>query len=262
LDRVRRVERHSDRGSCRRKLARRRSGLRGGSTPAQTQKRVPFIVLRGRNGHGPGRVGKGRAAGARLKRKNGVPRAADGRSRLVTSWARVKCRRESVKLGGLELKLEGSFEGRLDGRPGGCRFAPDRRLETKRIEGALLDPAPGRIASDLRGCKTTVDGRCRGTFWAQKGGASRDPPREADGAASEFRRGECSRAEYFGPHGAYLAPQSPRSTSTMADGGGFGRVFEIGRCSRANSSFTSRHDTEFHERRWWRISWIGNSHEM
>lgn len=64
---------------------------------------------------------------------------------------------------------------------------------------------------------------------------------------------------YFG-HKAYLT-QSPQLYKQMAMMAGFDKIFEIGEYFRANPSFTSRHDTEFHGIDT-EISFIESHHEI
>jgi aspartyl-tRNA synthetase len=157
---------------------------------------------------------------------------------------------ERVKLGGLELRLEGvqvdaPAEPEL---PIAADSALDKRMDWRYLD---LRRPDRRLIFEVQ---TTVEGAMR-DFWRKEGFIELHSPKLM-GSASESGA-ELFRVEYF-DRTAYLA-QSPQFYKQMAMSAGFGRVFEVGPVFRANPSFTSRHDTEFTSVDV-EISWI-DSHE-
>ena len=143
---------------------------------------------------------------------------------------------ERVKLGGLELKLEGLEVDSL-AEPE-VPIAPDSALD-KRIDWRYLDlRRPDRKL--IFEVQTTTEHAMR-DFWRKEGFIEIHTPKFM-GSASESGA-ELFKVEYFETQ-AYLA-QSPQFYKQMAMAAGFGKVFEVGPVFRANPSFTSRHDTEF-----------------
>jgi nondiscriminating aspartyl-tRNA synthetase len=157
---------------------------------------------------------------------------------------------ERVKLGGLELRLEGLQVDSL-AEPE-LPIAPDSALD-KRMDWRYLDlrRPDRRLIFEVQ---TTVEAAMR-DFWGKESFIELHSPKLM-GSASESGA-ELFRVEYF-DRTAYLA-QSPQFYKQMAMSAGFGRVFEVGPVFRANPSFTSRHDTEFTSVDV-EISWI-DSHE-
>jgi nondiscriminating aspartyl-tRNA synthetase len=143
---------------------------------------------------------------------------------------------ERVKLGGLELKLEGLEVDSL-AEPE-VPIAADSALD-KRIDWRYLDlrRPDRRLIFEVQ---TTAEHAMR-DFWREQGFIEIHTPKFM-GSASESGA-ELFKVEYFETQ-AYLA-QSPQFYKQMAMAAGFGKVFEVGPVFRANPSFTSRHDTEF-----------------
>ncbi len=157
---------------------------------------------------------------------------------------------ERVKLGGLELQLDG-LKVDSPAEPE-LPIAEDSALD-KRIDWRYLDlRRPDRKL--IFEVQSTVEHAMR-EFWRQEGFIEIHTPKLM-GSASESGA-ELFKVEYFETQ-AYLA-QSPQFYKQMAMAAGFGKVFEIGPVFRANPSFTSRHDTEFTSVDV-EISWI-DSHE-
>jgi len=157
---------------------------------------------------------------------------------------------ERVKLGGLELRIEGL---RVDSlAEPELPIAPDSALD-KRIDWRYLDlrHRERRLIFEVQ---TTTEHAMR-EYWRKEGFIELHTPKFM-GSASESGA-ELFKVEYFDRQ-AYLA-QSPQFYKQMAMAAGFGKVFEVGPVFRANPSFTSRHDTEFTSVDV-EISWI-DSHE-
>ena len=157
---------------------------------------------------------------------------------------------ERVKLGGLELKLEGlSVDSPAEPE---LPVAPDSALD-KRIDWRYMDlrRPDRRLIFEVQ---STAEHAMR-DYWRKDGFIELHSPKTM-GSASESGA-ELFKLEYF-EKTAYLA-QSPQFYKQMAMAAGFGRVFEVGPVFRANPSFTSRHDTEFTSVDV-EISWI-DSHE-
>ena len=157
---------------------------------------------------------------------------------------------ERVKLGGLELKLEGlSVDSPAEPE---LPVAPDSALD-KRIDWRYMDlrRPDRRLIFEVQ---STAEHAMR-DYWRKDGFIELHSPKTM-GSASESGA-ELFKLEYF-EKTAYLA-QSPQFYKQMAMAAGFGRVFEVGPVFRANPSFTSRHDTEFTSVDV-EISWI-ESHE-
>ncbi|HLM86400.1 MAG TPA: aspartate--tRNA(Asn) ligase [Solirubrobacteraceae bacterium] len=157
---------------------------------------------------------------------------------------------ERVKLGGLELRIEGL---RVDSlAEPELPIAPDSALD-KRIDWRYLDlrHRERRLIFEVQ---TTTEHAMR-EYWRKEGFIELHTPKFM-GSASESGA-ELFKVEYFDRQ-AYLA-QSPQFYKQMAMAAGFGKVFEVGPVFRASPSFTSRHDTEFTSVDV-EISWI-DSHE-
>ena len=157
---------------------------------------------------------------------------------------------ERVKLGGLELQLEGvAVDSPAEPE---VPIAADSALD-KRIDWRYLDlrRPDRRLIFEVQ---STAEHAMR-DYWRKEGFIEIHTPKLM-GSASESGA-ELFKVEYFDSQ-AYLA-QSPQFYKQMAMAGGFGKVFEIGPVFRANPSFTSRHDTEFTSVDV-EISWI-ESHE-
>src|SRR5262249_59632943 len=118
-----------------------------------------------------------------------------------------------------------------------------RYLDLRRPDRKLIFEVQTRIEQAMR------------EFWREEGFVELHSPKLM-GSASESGA-ELFHVDYFETD-AFLA-QSPQFYKQMAMAAGFGKVFEIGPVSRANPSFTSRHDTEFTSVDM-EISWI-DSHD-
>jgi aspartyl-tRNA synthetase len=157
---------------------------------------------------------------------------------------------ERVKLGGLELRIEGLQVDSL-AEPE-VPIAADSALD-KRIDWRYLDlrRPDRRLIFEVQ---TTAEHAMR-EHWREQEFIELHTPKFM-GSASESGA-ELFKVDYFDGQ-AYLA-QSPQFYKQMAMAAGFGKVFEVGPVFRANPSFTSRHDTEFTSVDV-EISWI-DSHE-
>ncbi len=157
---------------------------------------------------------------------------------------------ERVKLGGLELKLEG-LEVDSPAEPE-LPIAPDSALD-KRIDWRYLDlrRPDRRLIFEVQ---STAEHAMR-EFWRIESFIEIHTPKMM--ASASESGAELFHVDYF-EGDAYLA-QSPQFYKQMAMAAGFGKVFEVGPVFRANPSFTSRHDTEFTSVDV-EISWI-DSHE-
>jgi aspartyl-tRNA synthetase len=143
---------------------------------------------------------------------------------------------ERVKLGGLELKLEGLQVDSL-AEPE-VPIAADSALD-KRIDWRYLDlrRPDRRLIFEVQ---TTAEHAMR-ELWRGEGFIELHTPKLMSSASESGA--ELFHVDYFDGD-AYLA-QSPQFYKQMAMAAGFGKVFEVGPVFRANPSFTSRHDTEF-----------------
>ncbi len=204
--------------------------IRGWVQVVRDQKRMQFLVLRDETGLAQAVLGKDEPPSELNEAISGL--AAES---AVTVTGTVVAD-ERVKLGGLELQLDGlSVDSPAEPE---LPIAADSALD-KRIDWRYLDlrRPDRRLIFEVQ---STVEHAMR-EFWRREGFVEIHTPKLM-GSASESGA-ELFKVEYF-ERMAYLA-QSPQFYKQMAMAAGFGRVFEIGPVFRANPSFTSRHDTEF-----------------
>jgi nondiscriminating aspartyl-tRNA synthetase len=157
---------------------------------------------------------------------------------------------ERVKLGGLEIKIEG-IEVVTEANPE-TPIAADSGID-KRLDWRFLDLREPRNNLIFR-IQTTLEHAMR-TYWIEREFIELHTPKLM--ATPSESNAELFEVEYFEGK-AYLA-QSPQFFKQMAQSAGFGKIFEIGPVFRADPSFTSRHATEFVSIDA-EISWI-DSHE-
>ncbi|HWX52051.1 MAG TPA: aspartate--tRNA(Asn) ligase [Solirubrobacteraceae bacterium] len=218
--------------------------VRGWVQAVRDQKQVQFVILRDETGLAQAVLPKQDPPGELSEAISGLTAES-----AVTVTGTVVAD-ERVKLGGLELRIEGlqvdSFA-----EPE-VPIAADSALD-KRIDWRYLDlrRPDRRLIFEVQ---TTAEHAMR-EHWHEQEFIELHTPKFM-GSASESGA-ELFKVEYFDGE-AYLA-QSPQFYKQMAMAAGFGRVFEIGPVFRANPSFTSRHDTEFTSVDV-EISWI-DSHE-
>ncbi len=218
--------------------------VRGWVHAIRDQKKVQFLIVRDETGMAQVVVPKEDPPSA----LNEAVSALTAESAVTVTGTVVAD--ERVKLGGLELKLEGLEVDSL-AEPE-VPIAPDSALD-KRIDWRYLDlRRPDRKL--IFEVQTTTEAAMR-DFWRKQKFIEIHTPKFM-GSASESGA-ELFKVEYF-ERQAYLA-QSPQFYKQMAIAAGFGKVFEVGPVFRANPSFTSRHDTEFTSVDV-EISWI-DSHE-
>jgi len=218
--------------------------IRGWVQTVRDQKRMQFVIVRDETGLAQVALAK-REPPSEL---NEAVSALTAESAVTVMGTAVAD--ERVKLGGLELKLEGLQVDSL-AEPE-VPIAPDSALD-KRIDWRYLDlRRPDRRL--IFQVQSTAEHAMR-EFWRGEGFIELHTPKFM-GSASESGA-ELFKVEYF-DRVAFLA-QSPQFYKQMAMAAGFGRVFEVGPVFRANPSFTSRHDTEFTSVDV-EISWI-DSHE-
>jgi nondiscriminating aspartyl-tRNA synthetase len=204
--------------------------IRGWVQVVRDQKRMQFLVIRDESGSAQAILGKEDPSSA----LNEEISALDAES-AVTVTGKVVAD-ERVKLGGLELQLDGlTVDSPAEPE---LPIAVDSSLD-KRIDWRYLDlrRPDRRLIFEVQ---STVEHAMR-EFWRREGFIEIHTPKMM-GSASESGA-ELFKVEYF-ERMAYLA-QSPQFYKQMAMAAGFGKVFEIGPVFRANPSFTSRHDTEF-----------------
>ncbi len=218
--------------------------VRGWVQAVRDQKRMQFVVVRDETG----------LAQAVLEKAD-PPSELNERVSALTAESAVTltgtiAADERVKLGGLELRVEG-LELDAPAEPE-LPVAPESALD-KRIDWRYLDlrRPDRRLIFEIQ---TTIEHAMR-EHWRAQGFLELHTPKFM-GSASESGA-ELFKVEYF-ERTAYLA-QSPQFYKQMAMAAGFGKVFEVGPVFRANPSFTSRHDTEFTSVDV-EISWI-DSHE-
>jgi aspartyl-tRNA synthetase len=218
--------------------------VRGWVNALRDQKSIQFLIVRDESGLAQVALAKPEPATELNEQVSGLT----AESAVTVSGTVVAD--ERVKLGGLELRLEGLEVDSL-AEPE-LPVAPDSALD-KRIDWRYLDlrRPDRRLIFEVQ---TTVEHAMR-EFWRGEGFVELHSPKLM-GSASESGA-ELFQVEYFDRY-AYLA-QSPQFYKQMAMAAGFGRVFEVGPVFRANPSFTSRHDTEFTSVDV-EISWI-DSHE-
>ncbi len=218
--------------------------IRGWVQTVRDQKRMQFVIVRDETGLAQVALAK-REPPSEL---NEAVSALTAESAVTVMGTAVAD--ERVKLGGLELKLEGLQVDSL-AEPE-VPIAPDSALD-KRIDWRYLDlRRPDRRL--IFQVQSTAEHAMR-ELWRGEGFIELHTPKLM-GSASESGA-ELFKVEYF-DRVAFLA-QSPQFYKQMAMAAGFGRVFEVGPVFRANPSFTSRHDTEFTSVDV-EISWI-DSHE-
>ncbi|HWX74354.1 MAG TPA: aspartate--tRNA(Asn) ligase [Solirubrobacteraceae bacterium] len=204
--------------------------IRGWVNAVRDQKRMQFVLVRDETG----------LAQAVLEKQDPPSELNEQISALTVesaiSASGTIVADERVKLGGVELRLEGLQVDSL-AEPE-LPIAADSALD-KRIDWRYLDlrQPERRLIFEVQ---TTVERAMREVFYEQRFIELHSP--KLMGSASESGA-ELFKVEYF-DRSAYLA-QSPQFYKQMAMAAGFGRVFEVGPVFRANPSFTSRHDTEF-----------------
>jgi nondiscriminating aspartyl-tRNA synthetase len=218
--------------------------VRGWVQSVRDQKRMQFVILRDETGLAQAVLPKEEPP----SELNETISALTAESAVSVTGTLVAD--ERVKLGGLELRIEGLTIDSL-AEPE-LPIAEDSALD-KRIDWRYLDLRRGdrRLIFEVQ---TTAEHAMR-EFWRAERFIELHSPKFM-GSASESGA-ELFKVEYFDRE-AYLA-QSPQFYKQMAMAAGFGKVFEIGPVFRANPSFTSRHDTEFTSVDV-EISWI-DSHE-
>ena len=204
--------------------------IRGWVQVVRDQKRMQFLVIRDESGSAQAILGKDDPPSALNEEISAL--AAES---AVTVTGKVVAD-ERVKLGGLELQLDGlTVDSPAEPE---LPIAVDSSLD-KRIDWRYLDlrRPDRRLIFEVQ---STVEHAMR-EFWRREGFIEIHTPKMM-GSASESGA-ELFKVEYF-ERMAYLA-QSPQFYKQMAMAAGFGKVFEVGPVFRANPSFTSRHDTEF-----------------
>jgi len=204
--------------------------IRGWAQAVRDQKRVQFVVVRDESGLAQAVLGKDEQPSALNEQISSLTVES-----AVTLTGTVVAD-ERVKLGGLELQIEGlTVDSPAEPE---LPIADDSALD-KRIDWRYVDlrRPDRRLIFEVQ---TTVEHAMR-DYWSKNGFIEIHTPKLM-GSASESGA-ELFKVEYF-ERMAYLA-QSPQFYKQMAMAAGFGKVFEIGPVFRANPSFTSRHDTEF-----------------
>jgi aspartyl-tRNA synthetase len=204
--------------------------IRGWVQVVRDQKRMQFLVIRDESGLAQVVLGKEEQP----TELNELVSSLTAESAVTVTGTVVAD--ERVKLGGLELQLDGlTVDSPAEPE---LPIASDSALD-KRIDWRYLDlrRPDRRLIFEVQ---TTVEHAMR-EFWRRAGFIELHTPKLM-GSASESGA-ELFKVEYF-ERTAYLA-QSPQFYKQMAMAAGFGKVFEIGPVFRANPSFTSRHDTEF-----------------
>jgi aspartyl-tRNA synthetase len=218
--------------------------VRGWVQAVRDQKRMQFVILRDETGLAQAVLPKDEPP----SELNQAISALTVESAVTVTGTVVAD--ERVKLGGLELRIEGLTVDSL-AEPE-LPIAEDSALD-KRMDWRYLDlrRPDRRLIFEVQ---TTAEHAMR-EVWRRERFIELHTPKFM-GSASESGA-ELFKVEYFDRE-AYLA-QSPQFYKQMAMAAGFGKVFEVGPVFRANPSFTSRHDTEFTSVDV-EISWI-DSHE-
>jgi aspartyl-tRNA synthetase len=218
--------------------------VRGWVQAVRDQKRMQFVILRDETGLAQAVLPKEEPP----SELNEAITALTAESAVSVTGTVVAD--ERVKLGGLELRIEGLTVDSM-AEPE-LPIAEDSALD-KRMDWRYLDlrRPDRRLIFEVQ---TTAEHAMR-ELWRRERFIELHTPKFM-GSASESGA-ELFKVEYFDRE-AYLA-QSPQFYKQMAMAAGFGKVFEIGPVFRANPSFTSRHDTEFTSVDV-EISWI-DSHE-
>jgi nondiscriminating aspartyl-tRNA synthetase len=218
--------------------------LRGWVSAVRDQKRMQFLIIRDRSGLAQVVLEKDDPASElnELISSLTAESAVTVRGEVVAD--------ERVKLGGVEVRLEGlDVESLAEPElPITQESALDKRIDWRYLD---LRHPDKRLIFEVQ---STVEHAMR-EHWRQEGFVEIHTPKLM-GSASESGA-ELFKVDYF-ERIAYLA-QSPQFYKQMAMAAGFEKVFEIGPVFRANPSFTSRHDTEFTSVDV-EISWI-DSHE-
>ena len=198
------------------------------------QKKVQFIVLRDESGavqlvHPRTDVDEGSAPD---ELAGEISALSTGTFLTVTGELKHD---ERVKLGGLEVKIEG-----LDvaGAALELPIADDTSVD-KRMDWRFLDLRRPEQNLVFR-VQTTFLHALR-TWWVEHDFVEIHTPKLM--ASASESRAELFEVGYFEGK-AYLA-QSPQFFKQMAQPAGFGKVFEVAPAFRADPSFTSRHATEF-----------------
>ncbi len=145
-----------------------------------------------------------------------------------------------MKLGGVEVKLDG-LEIAAAAIPE-TPIADDSGID-KRMDWRFLDLRVPKNNLIFR-IQTTLEHAWR-TWWVEHDFIELHTPKLM--ASASESKAELFEVGYFEGK-AYLA-QSPQFFKQMAQSAGLGRIFEIGPAFRADPCFTSRHATEFIERR-------------
>jgi aspartyl-tRNA synthetase len=218
--------------------------VRGWVQTVRDQKRMQFLILRDETGLAQAVIPKEEPP----SELNEAVSALTAESAVTVTGTAVAD--ERVKLGGLELKLEGlQVESLAEPE---VPIAPDSALD-KRIDWRYLDlrRPDRRLIFEVQ---TTAEQAMR-EYWREQGFIEIHTPKLM--ASASESGAELFHVDYF-EGDAYLA-QSPQFYKQMTMAAGFGKVFEVGPVFRANPSFTSRHDTEFTSVDV-EISWI-DSHE-
>ncbi|MCU1411294.1 MAG: aspartate--tRNA(Asn) ligase, partial [Rhodoglobus sp.] len=157
---------------------------------------------------------------------------------------------ERVKLGGVEIKLEGLVIAAAANPE--TPIADDTGVD-KRMDWRFLDLRQPKNNLIFR-IQTTLEHAWR-TYWVEHDFVELHTPKLM--ASASESKAELFEVDYFEGK-AYLS-QSPQFFKQMAQPAGFGKIFEVGPAFRADPSFTSRHATEFTSVDS-EISWI-DSHE-
>ncbi len=218
--------------------------VRGWVNALRDQKSVQFVILRDESGMAQAVLAKGDEP----SELNVAVSALTAESAVTLTGTVVAD--ERVKLGGLELRLEGlSVDSAAEPE---LPIAPDSALD-KRMDWRYLDlrRPDRRLIFEVQ---TAIE-RAMRDFWRLEEFIELHSPKLM--ASASESGAELFHVDYF-EGDAYLA-QSPQFYKQMAMAAGFGKVFEVGPVFRANPSFTSRHDTEFTSVDM-EVSWI-DSHE-
>ncbi len=214
------------------------------------QKKVQFVVLRDESG-------AVQLVNPRLTDDDGATIANElsdaisglAQGTFLTATGELK-HDERVKLGGVEIKLEGlEIAGAANPE---TPIADDTGVD-KRMDWRFLDLRQPKNNLIFR-VQTTLEHAWR-TYWVENDFVELHTPKLM--ASASESKAELFEVDYFEGK-AYLS-QSPQFFKQMAQPAGFGKIFEVGPAFRADPSFTSRHATEFTSVDS-EISWI-DSHE-
>ena len=214
------------------------------------QKKVQFVVLRDESG-------AVQLVHPRAFAEDGTPEPDElaetisglAQGTFLTATGELK-HDERVKLGGVEIKLEGlEIAGAANPE---TPIADDTGVD-KRMDWRFLDLRQPKNNLIFR-IQTTLEHAWR-TYWVENDFIELHTPKLM--ASASESKAELFEVDYFEGK-AYLS-QSPQFFKQMAQPAGFGKIFEVGPAFRADPSFTSRHATEFTSVDS-EISWI-DSHE-